>query len=68
MNELGSLPGVVVPAQPSGILTTVSRLTPITLMNVENARSSSPEPGTNEFIYDAERTKGRLVIIDNVFR
>jgi dipeptidyl aminopeptidase/acylaminoacyl peptidase len=39
-----------------------------TFFNVDNAGSFSLNPGTNEFIYDVYRTKGRLVMIENVFK
>jgi hypothetical protein len=41
---------------------------PGTFSNIDNAFSLSPSPRTNEFIYDVLRTKGRLLMIENVFR
>lgn len=41
---------------------------PGTFSNIDNAASPSLNPGTNEFIYDVHRTKGRLVMIENLFK
>jgi hypothetical protein len=41
---------------------------PGTFSNIDNAGSISLNPGTNEFIYDVHRTKGRLVMIENLFK
>ena len=41
---------------------------PGTFSNVDNAEDISLNPGTNEFIYNVGRTKGRLVMIENLFK
>lgn len=41
---------------------------PGTFSNADNATSHSLNPGTNEVIYDIHRTKGRLVMIENLFK
>lgn len=43
-------------------------LIPGTFSSVDNAESVSLNPGTNEFIYDVHRTKGRLVMIEHMFK
>jgi len=42
-------------------------LIPGTFSNIDDAENVSLSPGTNEFIYDVRRTKGRLVMIENMF-
>ena len=41
---------------------------PGTFSNIDNAESVYLNPGTNEIIYAVHRTKGRLVMIENLFK
>jgi serine/threonine protein kinase len=41
---------------------------PGTFPNIDNAGNFSLNPGTNEFTYQVTRTKGKLVMIENLFK
>jgi len=41
---------------------------PVTFSNIDNGGWFRLNPGTNEFIYQINRTKGKLVMIENLFQ